>query len=321
MADVAKGREAYSGTVYPIASITKTFAGLLATRLESRGVIDLTRPVRDYIDSLPSNVTSTLEQILSKTGCMIHYGQGPRPYTGYYRWRIGAVRQMQDSIMLQNCTPGQRYHYSTHAYTLLGAAFETVTGKDIVQLLDEEIIRPMALRSARRIQDSAAVPPPSYHVNESYQWDTPTARSVIQPREDVSWKILGGGLQMDANDLARYGWLTLSGGSISANDRDNRLWRVLTTNLPQWSNTSLITPPTALGWEVRSVNNRRVAEHGGTAGGGVGRSRLAVFRDDNLVVAVLSNQGGGPGTANHPVRALALLLGGIVLSAPVEPNP
>jgi CubicO group peptidase (beta-lactamase class C family) len=126
---------------------------------------------------------------------------------------------------------------------------------------------------------------------------------------------------MDANDLARYGWLTLSGGSISANDRDNRLWRVLTTNLPQWSNTSLITPPTALGWEVRSVNNRRVAEHGGTAGGGVGRSRLAVFRDDNLVVAVLSNQGGGPGTANHPVRALALLLGGIVLSAPVEPNP
>ena len=321
MADVAQMKEAYSGTVYPIASITKTFAGLLATRLESRGLIDLTRPARDYVDSLPSNATSTLEQLLSKTGCTIHYPDGPTPTEQYYRWRLPAVRQMQGAYMLPNCVPGQRYHYSTHGYTLLGAALEHVTGKDIVQLLDEEIIRPMALRSAQRIQLSNPTPPATYHVAESYRWDAPTARSVVQAREDVSWKILGGGLQMDALDLARYGWLTLSGGSISANDRDTRLWRVLTTGVRVWNSSTKFAPPTALGWEVDTLNGRRIAEHGGTAGRGVGRSHLTVYRDDNLVVAVLSNQGADPNATVHPVAALTHLLASLVLNAPASPNP
>jgi CubicO group peptidase (beta-lactamase class C family) len=321
MADVAQMKEAYSGTVYPIASITKTFAGLLATRLESRGVIDLTQPARNYVDSLPSNVTSTLEQLLSKTACTIHYSDGPTPTEQYYRWRLPAVRQMQAAYLLPKGTPGQRYRYSTHGYTLVGAALEAVTGKDIVQLLDEEVLRPMALRSAQRIQLSNPTPPPTYHVGESYRWDTLTARSVVQTREDVSWKILGGGLQMDASDLAVYGWLTLSGGSLSADDRDNRLWRVLTTNLRQWSDTTRMAPSTALGWEVRAVNNRRVAEHGGTAGRGVGRSHLAVYRDDNLAVAVLTNQGAGPGTTAHPVEPLVHLLASLVLNAPAPTSP
>jgi CubicO group peptidase (beta-lactamase class C family) len=321
MADVGKMKEAYSGTVYPIASITKTFAGLLATRLESRGVIDLTRPARDYVDSLPRNVTPTLEQLLSKTACTIHYNEGPEPTPQYYRWRLPAVRQIQGAYMLPNCMPGQKYHYSTHGYTLVGAALEAVTGKDIVELLDEEIIRPMALRSAQRIQLSNPTPPPTYHVAESYRWDTLSARSVVQAREDVSWKMLGGGLQMDALDLARYGWLTLSGGSVSADDRDNRLWRVLTTGLRLWSDSTRWAPPTALGWEVAAPNGRRFAEHGGTAGFGVGRSHLAVYRDDNLVVAVLTNQGAGPGTLAHPVQPLVHLLASLVLNAPTPTTP
>jgi CubicO group peptidase (beta-lactamase class C family) len=324
-ADSARGEQAYSGTVFPTASVAKVLAGTIAARLEARGVVDLTRPTTDFVDSLSAGHTHTLEQLLSKTGCVIHYAEGPEPPEGYYRWRRDALVAVSDttqlgSWMLPNCTPGQRWHYSTHGFTLLGAALEKATGKDVLQLVDEEIARPMGLRTLHYLEptDSSATiarPPRSYHQSEPYalsQSPNGTFSSAVSRHEDASWKVFGGGLQIDAPDLARFGWFVLNGWAVSDSVRDNRLWRVLTTGIPRW-NSTLATPPTALAWEVRMVNSRRVAEHGGTASTG-GRSWLAVYRDDGLVVAILSNQREGPGTTSHPIDDLAHDLARIVLT-------
>jgi CubicO group peptidase (beta-lactamase class C family) len=324
-ADSLRAKEAWSGTVYPIASVSKVLAGTLAARLEAQGVLDLTRPTRDFVDSLPASHSHTIEQLLAKIGCVVHYGEGPEPQERYYRWRRDALATVASSWMLPSCTPGQLYHYSTHGYTLVGAALEEVTGKDIVQLMDEEIIRPMGLWSMRPLEPGGWTSRRSYELAQGYSMDTTTTQgvrpNVPADHEDPSWKILGGGYQSNAPDLARFGWLTLDGAIVSDSVRDNRLWNALTGGLRMWSDTTRPrtsgSPPTALGWEVRAANANRgpVAEHGGTAPV-TGRSYLTVYRNDDLVVAVLSNQRNGPGTIRHPVRTLAHALATLVRTTP-----
>lgn len=327
-ADSARGKEAWSETVYPIASVSKVLAGTLAARLEARGVIDLTRPTSDFVDSLPAGHTHTPEQLLAKLGCVVHYDEGPEPQERYYRWRRDALASVVGSWMLSGCTPGQLYHYSTHGYTLVGAALEEVTGKDIVQLMDEEIIRPHGLWSMQPLEPGGWSQARSYELAEGYSMDTTTTQgvrpNVPADHEDPSWKILGGGYQSNAPDLARFGWLTLDGAIVADSVRDNRLWRLLTGSAMVWSDTARPridnAPPVALGWEVRAANTTRgrVAQHGGTAPV-TGRSYLTVYRDDDLVVAVLSNQRNGPGTTRHPVHRLAHALATLVLTTPPSP--
>ena len=330
-ADSARAKQAYSGTVYATASVAKIFGGTLAARLEQRGVLDLSRPTRDFLDSLPARHTHTVEQLLAKTGCVWHYPEGPEPSEMVYRWRAPAVQEIQDSSLLAGCTPGGRYHYSTHGFTFAGAVLEEVTGKDIGQLINEELALPIGLRTLRiaegRVPSAAGVTPRyRYHLAQPYRFDWPTQTNVLTDYEDTSWKVLGGGLQIDAPDLARFGWFVLNGWVVSDSIRDNRLWRSLTGGLRTWSDTTANAPNVGLAWEMRQRNGRRVAEHGGSWDGA--RSQLAVYRDDNLVIAVLTNQretsvrpappppGQTPTTppVPHPVPNLAHQLARIVLN-------
>lgn len=329
-ADSARAKQAYSGTVYTTASVAKIFGGTVAARLEQRGVLDLSRPTREFLDSLPTHHTHTVEQLLAKTGCVWHYPQGPEPTEKAYRWRAAAVEEIQDSSLLAGCTPGGRYHYSTHGFTFAGAVLEKVTGKDISQLINDELALPIGLRSLRLAEGTAPTAASTfrrtYHLAEPYRFDWPTQSNVVTQYEDTSWKVLGGGLQIDAPDLARFGWFVLNGWVVSDSIRDNRLWRSLTGGLRTWSDTTVGAPAVGLAWQMLVQDSRRVAEHGGSWDGA--RSHLAVYRDDSLVIAIMTNQretsvrppppppGQAPTTppVPHPVFNLAYQLARIVLN-------
>jgi CubicO group peptidase (beta-lactamase class C family) len=189
-------------------------------------------------------------------------------------------------------------------------------------LVKDEIGDPMGLRTLALLDGGDREPQAPYHLSRAYGMDTSTARvfpNELLTHEDPSWKALGGGFQIDAPDLARFGWLTLTGGLMPDAVRDGRLW--LADTLPQWTDTTTTYNSAALGWEARTLGlagaSRRAAEHAGTATGA--RNHVLVLRDDRLVVAVLTNQRHGPGTTRHRVSPLARQLAGIVLSAPSPP--
>ncbi|MEZ4425256.1 MAG: serine hydrolase [Gemmatimonadota bacterium] len=296
-ADRAAQKDAHSGTLYPTASVAKAIAATLAVRLESRGLIDLTRRTSDYVSVPNASHTHTLEQLLSKTGCVWHYPQGPEPPERFYMLRDSVIAQYSatDSIMT-GCIPGSHYHYSTHGFTFVGAALEKVTGKDIVQLLRDEIVEPFGLWSLDRSSDVGPVfGVPWFNQAQLYSYDTTTVQGqpvglTIPRRTDDSWKILGGGLQADARDLARFGELTLMGQIADT----ARLWTSHTDNTRTWSRPRRrVAPPVGLAWVLGTANaGRPVAMHGGYALGA--RSWLGLWRgptaQQRLVVAVLSNQ-------------------------------
>lgn len=311
-ADVENGKVAHGGSIYGLASVSKVIGGTLAARLASRGRLangrrvdlDLTAATASYVDGLPARHRHTLEQLFSHTGCVVHYNTtpaGPNPTrhfttalaAGGSFWNLSLVTQRTDgTACLVRGRTGQRRSYSTHAFTLIGAALEAATGRRIARLVNEEIGERFGLETLRTMYTTSRLPADYDRVrpyrlrdrvhtpNTSDFSDPPHSRNnpnVVTRYSNNSWKVLGGGLEASAADLARFGWLTLSGRIVDPATRDNLLFRRVST-----------ASGNGIAWMLGTNGGRRIAEHGGSARGM--RSHLRVYRDDGLVIAVLTNR-------------------------------
>jgi CubicO group peptidase (beta-lactamase class C family) len=340
-ADSVQQKEAHSGTIYITASVAKAIGGTIAARLEERGLIDLSRTSRSYLSGMPPEHTHTVEQLLAKTGCVRHYpelrSRGRPDTTRAYSWHLPVAQRVWRDSLLQNpsCTPGTRYHYSTHGYVFVDAILEEVTGKPVADILRDELTSPFGLTSmgpmvSGRWGGFGALGVRPYDLARAYRRHPtkPAWREAVN-YENGTWKFFGGGLQTNARDLARFGWLTLDGQIVSASTRDTRLWSRLTNGTVRWTNGNPPTP-TALAWVVRGrgprvttssgSRNRRVAEHGGTARGA--KSTLRLYRDEGLTIAILSNQRDDLSSAagtDHTPETLATRIARQVFANPPPP--
>lgn len=322
-ADSTAGKAAHASTIYLTASVSKAIAGTLAARLEERGIggLDLDESAGKYVSILPDGFQPTLSQLLAKVGCVWHYDEGPEPSEGYYENAGLALAEIATSDLLEDCTPGEHYLYSTHGYTFVGAALEGAAGKPVAQIIDEEITKPFGLTSLRAMSEAFGRGDPALARESDYDlaqaYDVDSAQAVYDPiqYEENSWKLLGGGIESTALDLARFGWLILSGSIVSPGVREDRLFKSITDSAVMWDSTTQAAPRTALGWILGRPKNRSTAWHNGTAPGA--RSYLGLWRDDDLVVAVLTNQRDSSVDGDkHPINGLATSIADVVLTNP-----
>jgi CubicO group peptidase (beta-lactamase class C family) len=294
-ADPVLGKVAHAQSVYGLASVSKVIGGTLAALLEANGSLrdgttfslDLGLLTSEYLSGLPDHHTHTLEQLAAHLSCVAYYDTTPPipDQTDHYDTALDAAESIWDVDLIDGCTVGSTRMYSTAAFTLLGAALEDATGRTVTQLLDAELFEPFGL-SSMRVQFESDTLPADYERAVAH-----TAGGNPTSYPDNSWKVLGGGLESDAVDLARFGWLVLDGRIVDAAVRDQRLWSPVDTSC---SGPGGGTCFNGLGWQLRTIGGRRVADHRGSATGV--RAYLRVFRDDDLVVAVLTNAwDGDPG--------------------------
>lgn len=290
-ADRGAGKVAHSETVYNAASVSKVIGGTLAVKLEEtltladgrRFGLDLADPTANYIDNLPRHHRHTLEELASHIACIPHYSTTPGipNQTNHYNNATDAVENIWNTGLLTGCTRGSTRSYSTPAFTFLAAALEGATGRGINRLFEEELFGPHNLNM--RVQFAAADLPYNYERAKPYN----NANMATNYR-DNSWKVIGGGIETSANQLARFGWKVLDGQIVGDIARDNTLWQRVNGNTSN-----------GIGWAINTRNGRRVAEHGGSWTGA--RSNLRVYRDDGLVIAIMSNR------TNHTVDDLGTL--------------
>lgn len=298
-ADKGAGKVAHGGTVYLAASISKAIGGTIAVKLQdenrlrngSQVSLNLNNTTRSYLThvrqsngsrvTLPRRHTHTVAQLASHLGCIEHY-DGPEPSTKHYATAIDALPQIWNAAFVSPCAVGTNRNYSTHAFTYVGAVLEKVTGKTAAQLIRSEIAAPYNLNTMRALYSSSNIPSDYDRAKPYRSNNTPTSFS------NNSWKIFGGGIEVSAVDLARFGWKVLDGTIVDADARDNVLWTRVNSSQSN-----------GIAWTVRSRGGRRVAEHGGSWTGA--RSQLRVYRDDGLVIAVMSNR------SNHTVGSLSSL--------------
>jgi CubicO group peptidase (beta-lactamase class C family) len=184
--------------------------------------------------------------------------------------------------------PGAAYLYSTHAYTFLGAALEGAVGDPLGTIFEDTLRAPFNLGTLT-LEDRSI---PNKFRASLYNTDNDEVGA-----DDLSWKVLGGGLEASAFDLARFGIL-VQNGSILGTAALNALW----------------TPPDGLlnyayGWNTGTHKGARVVAKDGAQNGA--RSYIRIYPDDNIVIVVLTNRKNG----GHSPAALAKAIGGLMLDA------
>ena len=305
-ADVSASKVAHSETVYLAASVSKVIGGTLAAKLEDEGSLqdgttfslDLSDPTSKYLLGLPNHHSHQVDELTAHLGCVAHYETSPpiANQTTHYDTATQAVKSIWNTGLVNPCVVGQNRSYSTHGFTFVGAVLEQATGRSIDRLLEDELSAPYSLDSMRAQFASRALPP-DYERAVPYK-----EKGGSTSYRDNSWKVLGGGIEINALDLARFGWLVQNGSIINAAARDDRMWSPVD---PDCSRPGPGTCRNGIGWELHTRGGRRVAEHGGAARGA--RAFLRIYRDDDLVIAVMSNEKGhDPGSLTTTIANVIL---------------
>ncbi len=144
--------KASSETLFPIASITKTFTGIAVMQLTEKGLIDLDKPISDYIEEL--SLPGGEEKFITTRMLLTHHSGIHGDIL--YNWYLPDVsdnpliyEQVVDLINKEGCVfpPGKIYSYSNSGYSLLGVLIHKVSGKPYVDYVRSNILNPLEMKS------------------------------------------------------------------------------------------------------------------------------------------------------------------------------
>jgi CubicO group peptidase (beta-lactamase class C family) len=127
------GEKVDASTLFEAASVTKPVFAFAVQRLAERDVIDLDKPLYQY---LPYDDIAHDEKykLITARHVLTHR-------TGFPNWRW----MNADSKLDLKFTPGTSYGYSGEGFEYLKMVVEKITGKKVEQVLKEEVIEPMEL--------------------------------------------------------------------------------------------------------------------------------------------------------------------------------
>lgn len=297
VADLENDLAATRNTKFRLGSVSKLLTADLAAIMAEEGTVDLDTDVRTYVPAFPDKgAPVTLRQLLGHLGGVRHYlpkdrdGAAPggpidvRLYTD----AASVLAIFADDPLV--AAPGEKYHYTTFGYSLIGLALEAAAQKPFPVLVREKILAPAGIDDIVVDDHFAVIPGRAgyYDQTADYRGLLPPARygTVVNALPlNSAYKIPGGGYAGDAEAVAAFGALHLAPGFFSE-AAYAELFRPQTTNAGD-------ALPVALGWRVgEDADGRRLFQHSGSQQGG--RAHLAVWPDDGLVVAFLTNMGGRP---------------------------
>jgi len=269
-------------TRYRLASISKSVTSVITMMLVERGELDVNQQLHHYLPKYPRSAKDIkLTHLLSHQSGIRHYKPGDPDSRKYVFCRDAMTFFQNDPLKFQ---PGKQFLYSTHAYTVLGAALESASNKSFRQLVLDEITTKHNLPTLRPEDRSEADPwratlykniAPQDKPNDT----KPNIKNVPAEPDNISWKCPGGGLESTAPDLCRFG-IKLLDGSLLRKTSTKQLWT------PRKLNNGKLTSY-GLGWRIDRTNNHRYVAHSGSQLGA--RSYLRIYPEQGIVLAILSN--------------------------------
>lgn len=276
-------------TVFRIASVSKTFAGGLASILASQGHFRWDEPVTRYLPDFSFKTRSynhklKIEHLLAQSTGVIANAYDNLIEANLQPDRILPQFQKLDPL----CNPGQCYGYQNVLFSLIEPIMQQTTSQDYASLLQQNIFTPLKMPTASvglagfLSTENRAIP----HVKARGQWHSRTvsesyyrfapAAGVNASAIDLGyWLIAQLGYNPDVLNEEQLKQIT-SKRVRTVRDLRRRLWREHITDAHY-----------ALGWRVYQFGQEQLVYHGGWVQGF--RAELAYSKERELGLVILLN--------------------------------
>lgn len=290
--DTATCEPVTPATAFQAASISKSFAAVLAMRAVQKGQLTLDRDINHYLTrwklltgpGVPKGTVVTLAELLSHTAAVSSPSSaGVRP--GDPMPTIVQVLRGEPPAHGPPVTitglPGREHVYANGGYHIVQLALEDVSGLSFARLAEREIFGPLGLAHSSFDQ------PPIYmeRATGHHEGKPFAAKAYLVP------ELAAGGLWTTPSDLARF----LIAMRDAVNGRDTRL-------LSQASARRMIEKGPG-DWGLGfSIANNRFGHDGGFWGM---MSRMWIDRVSGDGIVVMANDVEGTQLANEIIRAAA----------------
>ncbi|MEN8374952.1 MAG: serine hydrolase domain-containing protein [Gemmatimonadota bacterium] len=278
--DAESGIAATSETVYRVGSVSKVLTTAAIAKLLEHGRLDLDTDIRAYVPAYPAKSGVLTARLLAgHLGGVRHYrlGETAAPKKAYADV-VDALELFRDDPLLH--APGERWSYSSYAWTLLSAAVQGASDRPFPEYVRSAVLSPLGMSDTRaEVADSVGAASP--HLAALYD------EGVRVARNDISYIWAAGGYLSTVGDLVRLGSAFLPGSGFIADETLD----VLATNQTTVGGEEV---DHGIGWIVDADPDvGRVIYHGGTIIGG--HSVLYVELERRIVVAILANESTGFG--------------------------
>ncbi len=277
-ADREKRIPATENTMYSLASVTKPITATALMVLVERGLVDLDRPINDYLGAAKLNgrafdaSQATVRRVANHTaGLPVHdnFFYSDEPYRPPARDET--IRRYANLVT----PPGERWQYSNLGYGLIDYVIERVSKKSFPEFMAEEVFTPLGL------------PRTSVHISPGLEAFTatryaPDGSSI--PLYD-SDHVGGGAVFSSAHDLVRFGMFHAKNHLA---DQRPILTDASIDEMHRPTATEDSGNEYGIGWYCRTNQKglRTVAHEGEMAGVA---TTLQLLLDEKAVVVVLCN--------------------------------
>ncbi|HEX4603323.1 MAG TPA: serine hydrolase domain-containing protein [Candidatus Angelobacter sp.] len=226
VADVENGVPATAETMYRLASVSKAISATGAMWLAEHGKLDLDAPVQKYCPAFPKKPWPiTTREVLAHTAGIRHYKSNSPDdadvsSTRQFKSMEEALKLFANEDLLSE--PGKKFHYSTFGYTLLGCVMEGASGQKYMEFMRQTIFVPSGMELTQDDDVHRLI----RHRAQGYQ-KRKSGEIANSDLADTSYKIPGGGLISNAEEMARFEAALLNNMLLRPETR-NRMWTTQT---------------------------------------------------------------------------------------------
>jgi CubicO group peptidase (beta-lactamase class C family) len=271
-------------TVFPIASISKTFAATTMMRLVEQGKIDLRAPVRTYLPDFRVHDEAASRDV-TVWNLLTH--------TPGWEGQVAPEERGADTLrnfvagmgtLMQVAPPAAAWSYNNAGFSVAGRVIEVVTGKTINAAIRDMVFQPLGLAHAGTSPSDFIAN--RFAVGHFNRGDT----TVLQRPFAASASVTAGGVGLCITDLLTYARFHLGDGTAANGERvlkRETLDLMKTPQMRKQANDDDI----GIAWHLRTVGPIRTAAHGGTLGGHI--LLLELVPERNFAIGILTNASNG----------------------------
>ena len=145
-ADIEREARATAETAYPVASVAKSLTAVGALRAVQLGLLDLDRPVENYMGAGWIRVPAGDSRKLTPRTLLRMTAGIPHLVHFHWRGRVDRDAGLDSAARFSAFEPGSQFHYSNLSLGLVGDVLARVSGRPFAEFMAANVFGPLGMR-------------------------------------------------------------------------------------------------------------------------------------------------------------------------------